>query len=368
MYRKKLLKRIGAGLLAGGMAVCALAGCAGAPGGDQGQTSAAAGMYGQIDDKEHSRQIFAMDTVMTVTAYGGSEAVMDAVEDRIRQLEALLSTTDEGSEIYAVNRDGGGHVSPDTGRIISYGLNMGDRTDGALDISIYPVLREWGFTTGRFKVPDQAVLDDLLSRVDYSAVELEECSGMVRLEEGMQIDLGSLAKGYTGDCIIEILRDAGISSALLDLGGNVQLLGSKEKGDDWTVAIQNPDMDSGQAYLGILSVSDKAVITSGNYERYFQGPDGKLYWHIIDPETGRPADNGIVSVTVVGDQGIYCDALSTSLFIMGRDKAIGFWKKSGDFEMVIVGSDGLVTVSEGLADRFELIDDKAWRLETVSRK
>jgi len=367
MYFKKMIKKAGAVLLMGTLTVTIFAGCGGPSDGSAGQSSAGQGIYGKMDNEEHSRSIFAMDTVMTVTTYGGNEAILDAVEERVTQLEQLFSTTDECSEIYAINRDGSGPVSSDTRTLISYALAMGDRTGGALDISIYPVLKEWGFTTGAFKVPEDAVIQDLLSKVDYRGVGLDESSSEVSLAEGMQIDLGSVAKGYTGDCILEILRDAGIKSALLDLGGNVQLLGSKTNGDDWTIAIQNPDLESQDAYLAILSASDQAVITSGNYERYFQDADGSLYWHIIDPETGRPADKGIVSATAVGDDGIYCDALSTSLFIMGKEKAVEFWRANGDFEMVLVGSDGSVTITEGLDGRFELVNDKDYKLEIVSR-
>lgn len=306
------------------------------------------------DISEHSKTVYAMDTVMNITSYGGSDELLERAESRIMQLEAMFSTTDESSEIYALNRDGSGSLSSDTQALIKFALDMCGKTDGALDISIYPVVKEWGFTTGDFKVPDDDILKNLLEHVDYTKVKLDEGSKTAVIDEGMNIDLGSVAKGYTGDELIEMLRDEGVSSALLDLGGNIQTLGSKTDGSDWKVAVQDPD---GGDYLGVVSVSDKAVITSGGYERYFTGPDGKVYWHIIDPSTGRPAENGLVSVTVIGDKGVYCDALSTSLFIMGEEKASEFWKNYGDFDMVLVSDSGEVTITEGIADSFSLMND-----------
>lgn len=330
------------------MLSAALAGC-GSP-----EASSASGNIGAGDTAEHSKTVYAMDTVMNITSYGGSDELLDNVESRIMQLEAMFSVTDESSEIYAVNRDGSGEISSDTRQLMAFALDMCGKTGGALDISIYPVVKEWGFTTGDFKVPDDETLQRLLEHVDYRKISLDEQNGKITLEGDMNIDLGSVAKGYTGDEIIELLKEAGVSSALLDLGGNIQTVGSKTDGSDWKVAVQDP---KGGDYLGVVSVSDKAVITSGGYERYFTGPDGKTYWHIIDPATGRPAENGLISVTIVGEKGVYCDALSTSLFIMGKEKATEFWKNYGDFDMVLVSDNGEVTVTEGIADKFSLTND-----------
>lgn len=312
---------------------------------------------------EHSLTVFAMDTVMNITYYDGTEGGLEnSIESEIKQLESLFSVTDENSEIYAVNRDKKGKLSADTSELAAFALEMCERTEGALDISVYPVVREWGFTTGEFRVPDSAVLTDLLSRVDYKKVKLDEEKGSLILEKDMMIDLGSVAKGYTGDKVIELLRNAGVTSALLDLGGNIQTLGSKTDGTDWRVAVQDPD---GGDYLGIVSVSDMAVITSGGYERYFTDSDGRTYWHIIDPNTGMPAENGLISVTVISENGAYCDALSTSLFVMGRERAVEFWKESRNFDMILVSDDGNVSVTEGIADKFSLANDRDYSLNVV---
>lgn len=299
----------------------------------------------------NSRTVFAMDTVMELSAYGADDALMEAAEQEILELESRLSVTDAGSEIYALDHNGLAELSPDTTELMQTALEMCERTDGALDVSIYPVLRAWGFTTGSYQIPTQEEIENLLTQVDYRKVTLE--NGTASIAQGMEVDLGSVAKGYTGDQVSQLLREGGVTSALLNLGGNVQLVGGKPDGSDWRVAVQDPESDG---YLGVLSLRDKAAITSGGYERYFVGDDGEVYWHIIDPATGAPARSGLISVTVIGDRGVVCDALSTALFVMGLDKAAEYWRRYGDFEAVFVAEDGSVAITSGLQDCFTLAD------------
>lgn len=299
----------------------------------------------------NSRTVFAMDTVMELSAYGADDALMEAAEQEILGLESRLSVTDAGSEIYALDHNGLAELSPDTTELMQTALEMCERTDGALDVSIYPVLRAWGFTTGSYQIPTQEEIENLLTQVDYRKVTLE--NGTASIAQGMEVDLGSVAKGYTGDQVSQLLREGGVTSALLNLGGNVQLVGGKPDGSDWRVAVQDPESDG---YLGVLSLRDKAAITSGGYERYFVGDDGEVYWHIIDPATGAPARSGLISVTVIGDRGVVCDALSTALFVMGLDKAAEYWRRYGDFEAVFVAEDGSVAITSGLQDCFTLAD------------
>lgn len=299
----------------------------------------------------NSRTVFAMDTVMELSAYGADDALMEAAEQEILGLESRLSVTDAGSEIYALDHNGLAELSPDTTELMQTALEMCERTDGALDVSIYPVLRAWGFTTGSYQVPTQEEIENLLTQVDYRKVTLE--NGTASIAQGMEVDLGSVAKGYTGDQVSQLLREGGVTSALLNLGGNVQLVGGKPDGSDWRVAVQDPESDG---YLGVLSLRDKAAITSGGYERYFVGDDGEVYWHIIDPATGAQARSGLISVTVIGDRGVVCDALSTALFVMGLDKAAEYWRRYGDFEAVFVAEDGSVAITSGLQDCFTLAD------------
>ncbi len=316
---------------------------------------ACAGQSPDPSAESETKTVFAMDTVMDVTAYGADahEAVVAAAK-RITELEKRFSVTLEGSDISAVNHAYGQPVavSDDTAALLSQALDYCEATGGALDVSIYPVLKAWGFTTEEYRVPDADELTELLERVDYSRVLCAD--GVVTVPAGMEIDLGSVAKGYTGDQIMQVFRDHGVTSGMVSLGGNVQTLGSKPDGSAWRVAIQNP---AGEGFVGVLEVRDEAVVTSGGYERYFE-QDGETYWHIIDPATGAPAKNGVISASIVSKSGLRCDALSTALFILGQDGAERYWREHGDFDYLLVLDDGTIVVSEGIADRFTV--DENW--------
>lgn len=300
-----------------------------------------------------SRDVFAMDTYMNLKAYGenAGDALMLA-ESEILRLEKLLSVTDENSDISAINSANGSGVAvaEDTAEIISKALEIGDETGGALDISVYPVLREWGFTAGEYKIPEDSTLDALLDNVDYRRIQLAD--GVVTAPEDYQLDLGALAKGYTSDRIMEILAEKDVESAIVSLGGNVQTLGKKPDGSLWKIAVTDPF--SPDSTLAVVEVYDKAVITSGNYERYFVGEDGVRYHHIIDPEDGFPADNGLVSVTIIAESGIMCDALSTALFVSGYEKAADFWREQGNFDMILIDDNGKICITPGIEDSFSL--------------
>ena len=297
---------------------------------------------------------FAMDTVMDFTIYGES-GLIDQSESLIASLESLVSVTDEHSDIYAIDHTGSGSLSGNAAELMEQALELCRRTGGALDISVYPIVRAWGFTTGSYQIPDEETIQSLLPLVDYTQIQYDAATGVVTLPEGMEIDLGSVAKGYAGQLAAQMLRNSGVESALLNLGGNVQTVGAKPDGSPWQIGIKDPQ---GEDAMMVLSVEDQAVVTSGGYERYFE-QDGQTYWHIMDPSTGHPADSGLISVTIVGDEGVVCDGLSTALFVMGLEKAADLWAQSGDFEAVFVTASGEVYITEGLRDRFALTEQYA---------
>lgn len=303
-------------------------------------------------NEESSKDIFAMDTYMTVTAYGAkAQEAVDEAEAEIQRLDELLSTGNEESEIAQLNQNKSATLSEDAGYLVECALELNKETDGAFDIAIYPVMEAWGFPTQNYQVPTADTLESLLKLADASQIIYDENSRKISFgREGMKIDLGGIAKGYTSSRIMDIYKENNISSGLVNLGGNVQALGTKPDGSKWRVAVQSPD--DTEDYLGILSVEDKAVITSGGYERYFE-QDGKTYHHIIDPKTGYPAENGLTSVTVVSEDGTLADGLSTSLFIMGKDKAIEFWRvHSDEFDIIMLTDEGKLYVTEGIQDDF----------------
>ena len=297
---------------------------------------------------------FAMDTMMDFTIYGES-GLIDQSESLIASLESLVSVTDTGSELYAINQTGSGTLTGKASSLMEQALEICRRTDGALDLSIYPIVRAWGFTTGSYQVPDEAEIQALLPLVDYRKIQYDAADGDVTLPVGMKIDLGSVAKGYAGQLVAQMLREHGVQSALLNLGGNVQTVGAKPDGSPWQIGIKDPQ---GEDAMMVLSVEDQAVVTSGGYERYFE-QDGQTYWHVMDPSTGHPADSGLISVTIVGDEGVVCDGLSTALFVMGLEKAADLWAQSGDFEAVFATASGEVYITEGLRDRFALTEQYA---------
>lgn len=218
------------------------------------------------DMAEHSESFFAMDTYMTFTAYGtDAEPAILAAEDKIREMEELWSVTDKNSDVYAVNHSSGQTVTVDwkTAELLSYALDMAEETNGALEPTIYPVLTAWGFTTGENHVPAETELAELLEKVGYDKVELN--NDQIQMEPGGMIDLGAVGKGYAGDEAAQILRERGITAALLDIGGNIQAIGTKPDGSDWRVGLKDPFSGG---VLGIIQVSDVAVVTSGNYERF----------------------------------------------------------------------------------------------------
>ena len=284
---------------------------------------------------------FAMDTVMTAAVYGSADA-LDAVEAETYRLDALLAAQKDDSEIAAVN-DGAEVVSEETAALLRRALEIAAETNGAYDPTVYPLMRAWGFTDGNYRVPADAELDALLQTTGWTEVSVDGTTAS--LPEGFALDLGGIGKGYAAGRCKEILKAHGVTSALLSLGGNVSALGSKPDGTAWTVAIEDPD---GGDYLGTVQIADQCVVTSGGYQRYFE-QDGVRYWHILDPETGKPARSGMKSVTIVSADDTLADALSTALFVMGPERAADFWRvHRAEFGAVWLTDDERLFVTEGL--------------------
>lgn len=313
-----------------------------------------------------SRDFFAMDTYMTVTAYGdGAEEATEAAEDEVYRLDAMFSTGNPESEISGLNSKGGAVLSEEAGALVERGLELYDDTGKNFDIAVYPVMKAWGFTDKKYRVPSEEELEKLLPLTDADEVSFAESDDADGVEvsfgkKGMAIDLGGIAKGYTSSRIMEIYKEHGINSGLVSLGGNVQVLGTKPDGSKWKVAVQDPGSksaedanESGAAeYMGVLEAADTAVITSGAYERNFT-QNGKFYHHIIDPATGYPADSGLKSVTIVSKDGTLADALATSLYIMGKDKALDYWRSHSDeFGCILLDDDDELYVTKDLENDF----------------
>ena len=321
--------------------------------------------------KEAAAQIFAMDTVMNMAAYGGSaEKALAETEAEILRLEQLLSRTDADSEVSRLNTAGGAPVDihADVETLIRSAGAFSAATDGAFDITIAPVVSAWGFTEDAYRVPEQAELEALLETVGMEHVTLAD--GQAALEGGTRIDLGGIAKGYASDRAAEIFDAHKVEHGQAALGGNILLVGPKPDGTAWRVGVQDPARPNEDAYAAIVALEDAFAVTSGSYQRYFE-QDGAIYHHIIDPANGYPADSGLTSVTVVTDRrsgsGTMCDALSTALFVMGEERALEFWRSGVyDFELILVTEDGRVVVTAGLETALTEIEESGYTYEIVS--
>jgi thiamine biosynthesis lipoprotein len=239
--------------------------------------------------------------------------------------------------------------------MVKQAIEVEDTTDGAFDITVYPLMELWGFTTGDFKVPTKDQLQLALELVGGSRIILDEQNGTITLDDGQGIDLGGIAKGFTSNRLMEIFAEYDLVSGMVSLGGNVECYGTKPDGSLWKCGIINPlEPDDITSLLGVVSIANKAVITSGAYERYFEDEEtGETYHHILNPQTGYPANNGLISVSVVSENGMLADALSTACYVMGLDESIQYWQQYGnDFDLILMTEDKEVYVTEPLSDSF----------------
>lgn len=313
-----------------------------------------------------SQEIFAMDTYMTVTAYGDNaqKGVTDAVAE-IQRLDNLLSIGKEDSEISKLNKSGCAALSDDTAVMVTKALDLYKSTGGAFDITVLPLMELWGFTTQEYYVPTEDEIQSTLQRVGADKLTWDESTKTLTLGNKQEIDLGGIAKGFTSSRIMEIFKKDGVTCGMVSLGGNVHLLGTKQDGSAWRVGIQDPNNTDDM--LGVLEANDCAVITSGAYERNFE-KDGVTYHHIIDPATGKPSNSGLTSVTIVSKDGTLADGLSTSLFVMGKDKAIAYWKQHADeFDTILVDKDRNVYITEGIAGNFSPDSVSAEQVHTIEK-
>ena len=282
----------------------------------------------------HTETEFLMDTLISVTTYGSqAKTATGQVFTRLREIDKKCNAHNAESEIARLNNAPTGVVvslDPEVFDILKIALEFSQASEGAFDVTLLPVSRLWGLSSGSPKRPDEEVLASALAKTGYQHLALDETNCTVTKEiDGVQIDLGAVAKGYAAEEAIKLLKEQGIRHAYLDLGGNIAVMGGKplgfwesvvtgKKTRPFLIGLQQPDAPRG-TIMETLSLSEGYVVTSGDYERYFE-EGGKRYHHIIDPNTGYPADTHIKSVTVVSDNGTEADMLSTALFVLGSDR------------------------------------------------
>ncbi len=305
-------------------------------------------------EKKESAQIFALDTVIDITAYGdkATEAVYSAKAE-IYALEKLFSVTDTDSDIYRINasQDEFVKVSEDVYALTEKAVNLHTITEGNFDITLYNVLKLWGFTAKEYNVPSDEDLKAVLDKSGVDKVVLGS-DNYICITKDCALDLGGIAKGYIADKASDAMKAAGAEYGIISLGGNIRTFGEKPDGENWIIGIRHPDAN--EPFITVIT-KECSVITSGAYQRNFE-KDGTVYHHIINPETGKPSDSDAVSVTIIGKDGALCDALSTAVFVGGTEYAENLHSHIPDFEYIILDKDKNVYASEGLKGQIELTE------------
>lgn len=293
----------------------------------------------------HTAEGIYFNTYVSISLYGcGSQEIADEAIKRCAYYEKIFSRTMENSVLYNLNNNGKINIVNDEDEILAdilkKSLEYCEMTEGNMDITVEPLTSLWDFSSGKKYIPTDDELRTAVSKVGYSGVTVNEAS--IALKD-VRLDLGAVAKGYVADCIKTFLLEKGVDSALINLGGNILCVGDKPDGSDFFIGIKKPFTEEVQLVLG---VTDCSIVTSGTYERYFD-EDGKSYHHILDPKTGMPCDNGVVSVTIISEDSFTGDCLSTGCFVMGLEAGMELVDSMDGVYAVYIDSENNVHFSEG---------------------
>lgn len=303
-----------------------------------------------------------LHTAVTIQIYHpNQEEAMDQAFNYMKEMEQLLSTNLSESDVYKINQAAGKEavkVHPQTFEVIQKALDVAEQSQGLFDISIGALTNLWQIGSDQARVPSDQEIQAAIKKIDYHKIKLDTEAQTVKLEEaGMALELGGISKGYIGSGVEEILKDYGITTAIINLGGNVIVMGENPSNTSgWNVGVQDPDKVRG-AIVGSQRVKEGAIVTSGIYERYLE-QDGKKYHHIMDPKTGYPLDNNISGVTVFAPSSFDADAYSTALFLLGIDKGLDLINQMEGYEVVYIDKDKGVHLSDGLKDSFQLSNEE----------
>lgn len=297
----------------------------------------------------------ALDTVITVKLSSDSLSENELNEvslklfEEINRLSLIFSATDENSELFKLNNSKHGTpypVSDELFDLFEISLKYAYLTDGAFDITLGKLINIWDITGDEKQVPSDDAILPLKKLENYKDISLDFKLKTVTYNDDFDVNLGAIAKGYIGDKVKALAKSLGVSFGTINMGGNILAIGEKEGGKNWNIAITNPKEPS--SYFATVSVKDKCVVTSGNYERYFI-KDGKRYHHILDPFTGYPSENGIVSVTIIGDNSATCDALSTGCYVLGLEKSLELINKIDGYDCILINENGDYFTSGGIS-------------------
>jgi len=301
---------------------------------------------------------YGMNTYIICKAIGGkSEGAVIEAETEITRLERMLSRFIPDSEISKINLYAGIgslKISAETYEVLSFAIRISEMTEGLFDITIAPLVDLWN--ANHFSdIPSRMEIQKVMNKICFRDLRLHPVNRTAGLRRsGQSVDLGGIGKGYAGDRCMRIFERSGVSSAYLNIGGNVSTLGNKPDNTPWSVGIRHPRLDD--CLIGAVKVTGKAVVTSGDYERYFIDRNGNRWHHILNPVTGYPAYKGLVSVTVVADSAMTADALSTALFVAGGDRFLEYLSKFPGTEAILVDDHLEIYITQGLKDYFQPAD------------
>lgn len=309
------------------------------------------------EEKVITKENYLLDTLIQLKAYGkNSEKATNEAMDAISDIDDIMSPTKPTSDVVKINNNAGKDfvkINENTLEVIKTSIKYSKLSKGNFDITVGPLVKLWGIGTENARVPSKEEIDTTLKLINYENVLIDEKNKSIKLKSPKEaIDLGGIAKGFAGDKAREILENKGIKSAYLNLGGNIVTIGNKTDGTPWNIGIQDPLSDRGE-YFGIVRVSNKSVVSSGNYERFFI-KDNKRYHHILNTKTGYPSESGILSSTIISDKSIDGDALSTITFILGLEKSMEIIENIDGVDAIFVTTDKKVHTTSNIAKDFKL--------------
>lgn len=307
------------------------------------------------------RTSYVLGTIVNFKVYGkNAEKAIDEAIDKLNEIDDKMSAFKEYSEISKINMEAGIApvvVSKETYELIKKAILYSEILEGTFDITVRPLVNLWGIGTYKENIPSSKSIDEALKLINYKDIIFDDTLSSIMLRKtGQAIDLGGIAKGYAADCVRDIFIKNGIKAALIDLGGNIFVLGKKYDGKLWNVGVQDPLKKRGE-FIGIVSAKDKSIVTSGNYEKYFI-KDDKMLHHILDPRTGYPSESKIISATIISDNSIDGDGLSTGVYILGIEKALKLIEYIKGIDAVLITEDRKVYSTSGIKKDFKFINNE----------
>ena len=302
-----------------------------------------------------------MGTFITQTIYGkNAQIAADNGTLEIQRLENIFSANIETSELSKINASAENgatiNVSPDFMNVLKKAKMVYDKSGGALDVTIGNPVSLWGIGTPNANVPKEIDIKNSLTHIGFDKLEIDEENSRIKiLDPKCRLDFGAIAKGYAADRVIEIYKSMGIQDAVLSVGGNAYAIGKNPSNKPFKIGIRNPDKDE-NSIIGYINASNLSVVTSGDYERFFM-QDGVLYHHILDPKTGYPKNSGLRSVTITGTDSTTCDALSTAVFVLGKQKGQTLLSNFPDYGCVFIEENKHISITDNLTDLFVFQDE-----------